>query len=350
MDTTSVQIQHPEEYRNKILFLPALGSTPETGFLFGAVVVPQFKFGSAGPETRSSSILFSGIYTLKNQILISILPDIILPEESWIFDGTYNVNYFPQNYWGIGPQTTTDDELLAIYSEIHIEQAVLRQVRPSLFFGPYIKWTKIFDTKFENPDGDRVPLPDIAGASGSTTAGAGLMIRFDQRASNMTPTDNHFLELSFLANPSWLGSTDPYASWKLDARKYLNLSGDGRSVLAFQTRMRFTSGTPSFSEMSMLGGDQINRGYYQGRFRDQNAAEVQAELRQNVFGRFGFTLFTATGEVWDRFADFSMANFKWTAGAGFRFNINKDDPTNIRVDVGFGKDTGGFYLQFGEAF
>jgi len=41
---------------------------------------------------------------------------------------------------------------------------------------------------------------------------------------------------------------------------------------------------------------------------------------------------------------------KWSAGAGFRFNINKDDPTNIRIDYGVGRGTSGFYIQFGEAF
>ncbi|MFO7846236.1 MAG: hypothetical protein ACQETF_11190 [Bacteroidota bacterium] len=42
---------------------------------------------------------------------------------------------------------------------------------------------------------------------------------------------------------------------------------------------------------------------------------------------------------------------KWSAGAGFRFNINKDDPTNIRADYGVGRGGGsGFYIQFGEAF
>jgi len=52
-------------YRNRVLFLPAIGASPETGFLLGGVVVPQFKVGHAGLETRSSSILISGIYTIK---------------------------------------------------------------------------------------------------------------------------------------------------------------------------------------------------------------------------------------------------------------------------------------------
>jgi len=117
------------EYHNKILFLPALGSTPETGFLFGAVVVPQFKLSGAGPEIRSSSLLVSGIYTTKNQILLSLLSDIILPEESWIINGNYFANYFPNSYWGIGPKTSDSDEITVLFTQISIEQTVLKKVR-----------------------------------------------------------------------------------------------------------------------------------------------------------------------------------------------------------------------------
>lgn len=145
-------------------------------------------------------------------------------------------------------------------------------------------------------------------------------------------------------------SSHPYTLYELDARKYLNLSNGGKSVLALQSLVQLNSGNPPFNNLADIGGDRINRGYYQGRFRSQNSAQVQAELRQLVIGRFGFTVFAATGEVWNRFENFTLDNFKWTAGAGLRFNLNKEDPTNIRIDYGIGKHTSGFYLQFGEAF
>ena len=337
-------------YQNNVLLLPAVGSSPETGFLFGGVVVPQFKVAGAGPETRSSSILISAIYTLKNQILTSILPDIILAQEAWVLNGNYFANYFPESYWGIGPFTDNDDEITALYTQVNLEQDALKQLRDGIFIGPHIRWSKLYNVDFKNEDGDEINRPDIPGAAGSTTIGVGITARWDRRNSNMTPVKNHFVELSVLTNPSFLGSSHPYTSYQLDARKYYPLQADAGSVLAFQSLIRLTSGSRSFNNLSLLGGDMINRGYYQGRYRDQNAAQVQAELRQQLLGRFGVTVFAATGEVWDRFENFSMDNFKWTSGIGLRFNINKADPTNLRVDFGIGKETTGFYLQFGEAF
>jgi hypothetical protein len=41
---------------------------------------------------------------------------------------------------------------------------------------------------------------------------------------------------------------------------------------------------------------------------------------------------------------------KFSAGAGLRLNVNKQETTHLRADFGIGKNTTGFYLSFGEAF
>lgn len=318
--------------------------------MFGALAVPQFKIGAADQETRSSSIMTSAIYTTKSQILVSVLPDIILAGESWVFKGNYFVNYFPESYWGVGPLTTDSDELTTLYTQIHLEQNALRKVRSGFFAGPYLRWSKLYNLKFENTEGERVAIPGDIDANKNIAAGIGWITRWDRRNSNMTPTNNHYLQFSVLRNPSWLGSSRSFTLYELDARKYVPLSSNDRSILALQGLFQLNSGDPPFNDLAMIGGDRINRGYYSGRYRDQNSAQLQAELRQHAVGRFGFTIFAGTGEVWNRFDAFSLQNYKWTAGTGLRFNINKEDPTNIRIDFGVSKESVGFYLQFGEAF
>lgn len=340
----------PADYQNKILFLPALGSTPETGFVFGAIVVPQFKLSGSGPDTRSSSLFFSGIYTTKNQILLSLLSDVILPDERWVFTGNYFGNYFPNSYWGIGANTDESDEINVLFTQVHVEQTALRKIRQGLFMGPIIRWSKIYNLSYEDTDGSELPVPDDAGAEGSVSSGVGWMSRWDLRDSNMTPKKNHYVQFSFLINSSVLGSTNTYTSFILDARKYIDLKQDGHSVLALQGLYSAVSGSPPFLDMSELGGDRIGRGYYAGRYRDLNAAQIQSELRQTVKGRLGFTVFGSLGEVWRRYQDVSLTSVKWSAGAGLRFNVNRDDPTNICIDYGIGRGSSGFYIQFGEAF
>ena len=158
-------------YRNKVLFLPALGSSPETGFMFGAVVVPQFKFDRKDAKTRSSSIMFSGIYTTKNQILLSILPDIILKEEAWVLNGNYFVNYFPESYWGVGPLTTNSEESRVLYTQTNLEQRILRKVGAGLFAGPYLRWSRLYNVRFEDIQGESISRPNVNGSEGGTSAG-----------------------------------------------------------------------------------------------------------------------------------------------------------------------------------
>jgi outer membrane protein assembly factor BamA len=167
----------------------------------------------------------------------------------------------------------------------------------------------------------------------------------------MTPTQNFFVEIMVNGYAEMLGGETQYGDLEIDTRKYWDVgSKEGRSVIATQFFVQSRWGDPPFWDLATLGGDIIMRGYYMGRYRDWNSAQVQTEWRQRLLGRWGMTLFVSTGEVWQRWNDISLERNKWTVGGGLRFNFNKQDPTNIRLDIGAGPDTFGFYLQFGEAF
>lgn len=55
--------------------------------------------------------------------------------------------------------------------------------------------------------------------------------------------------------------------------------------------------TAPFNALSLLGGSRRLRGYYEGRYRDQNSALVQAELRVDVFKRLGAVVFGGVGAL-----------------------------------------------------
>lgn len=345
------QFAEPDSvYRNKYLVLPAISVSPETSLMLGGVLIRQFKPRNAGRDTRSSNMLISAIYTLKNQILCSFVPEVILPEENWILTGNHFVVYFPEKFWGIGPDTKNSDELSVLYTQINIEQSFLKKIKKDMYWGPQFRWSRLSGVRFEDPDGNRVDAPDLNGAQGSTSAGLGFIARWDKRNSILNPTKDFYIDLSVLFNPGFLGTSYAYSSIQLDARKYFDFHQNGKTILAFQAISRMTSGSPSFRDLSLVGGDVMMRGFYEGRFRDNNAAQVQAELRQHLVGRFGFTLFSAAGNVWKKFNNASLNKTKWASGVGLRFDLNPRDTNNLRLDFGIGPHTSGFYLMFGEAF
>jgi outer membrane translocation and assembly module TamA len=102
--------------------------------------------------------------------------------------------------------------------------------------------------------------------------------------------------------------------------------------------------------MSLLGGDAIMRGYYNGRYRDNQQMSIQGEYRRQLLPWLGVTAFSAFGDVASDFNSFDLGDFKWAAGGGLRFMVNRSDRINIRIDYGIGENTSGFYFAFAEAF
>ncbi len=340
----------PEPYQNRWFAFPFAGYTPETSLMVGGVALRQFKPARADDETRASQILMSAIYTLNKQFLLGFYPNIILPEERWIFDGSHFYSFFPDRYWGIGPATRSAEELDVEFRVFQFEQVFLKKISADLHAGPILRWSRLSHLKLSDIDGNPVPEEQMDLEENSTLSGIGLSVRMDARNSITWPTRHHYVDISAIYYSEFLGATHPYASWKLDARAYFDLLGDGSSVLAFHLRTRLTEGQLPFQEFSMLGGQEIMRGYHEGRFRDANAMQIQAELRGRLYRRLGFAVFAASGEVWNRFEDFSLDNPKYAAGAGLRFDMNPKDTSNLRIDYGIGRHGSGLYLTIGEAF
>ncbi|MEK6481027.1 BamA/TamA family outer membrane protein [Catalinimonas sp. 4WD22] len=339
-----------EKYHSKTVVLPFASYTPETRLMFGGLLMYQFKPRAAGIETRASQILSSGIYTLNHQLIFEFLPNVILPQEQWLLDGTYQYAFFPNNYWGIGAYTLDDDKVNVEYRRINFQQTVLRKIASKFYAGPILRWSRLSAVEFTDQNDDQIPTDMIKGGNGSSLSGIGFTIRWDKRNSITYPTENHYLDLSTLFYPEILGTTHPHLSWQLDGRKYMDLKNDKNSVLAFHFRLRMTTGELPFQEYSLLGGREILRGYFEGRFRDANAAQVQAEFRQHLYKRFGLAVFIGAGEVWNKFEHFNLDNPKYAGGMGLRFNLNPEDRSNIRIDYGIGKHDRGLYITIGEAF
>ena len=102
--------------------------------------------------------------------------------------------------------------------------------------------------------------------------------------------------------------------------------------------------------MPQLGGEELLRGYYGGRYRERNLLAVQAEYRAHVWWRFGAVGFVSAGRVSHDLSDMDFSGFKPAVGLGLRFLLAPDEGLNLRADFGFGKESSGFYLGLGEVF
>ena len=137
----------------------------------------------------------------------------------------------------------------------------------------------------------------------------------------------------------------------LDVRKYFNIKRPGRT-LALQLKNRISSGNVPYGEMSQLGTPLDLRGYTWGRFRDKSMIFFIGEYRHTFrkandeLSPSGFAVWAATGSIAPEGLEYKdwLPNF----GIGYRHEIQPR--MNLRIDIGFGSETMGVYLNFNEVF
>ena len=120
-------------------------------------------------------------------------------------------------------------------------------------------------------------------------------------------------------------------------------------VLAFDLYGQLNGDDVPWTLREELGaGTSRMRGYYAGRYIDNNQLSAQMELRQHIYGRVGCVAWAGGGTVFPKLSQLRMKDMLPNYGLGLRVEFKHN--VNIRIDYGFGKDTGGFVFQFAEAF
>lgn len=177
--------------------------------------------------------------------------------------------------------------------------------------------------------------------------GLGVSLKYDSRNFIPNPKQGVYLMFRQSIFPEILGNTKKtlYRT-SFIADTYQKIWNGG--ILAFDFFGQFNSTNSPWSLKEEFGGNQRMRGYYSGRYIDNNIISGQVELRQHVIQRFGFTTWIGGGTVFPSIKEFSAKNILPNYGIGLRFEVKSN--VNARIDYGLGKGTGGFVFNISEAF
>jgi outer membrane protein assembly factor BamA len=334
-----------KENKVKIIPLPAIFYTPETRFGFGALTSFVFNFGDKA-TTRNSNFQVLAAYTLNKQIILQSKHNIFAKDESMAYNGELSYYDFPILYYGVGNNTLKEFEENLAYQVVIFRERVLKKVKENLFIGIQYRFTNLYDIEFQPKflinETERIETQK------GKNSGAGFSIVYDNRDNVLNARTGMFLEFSNFFHSKSLGGDFDFNRYTVDLRKYWTLTEN--DVIATQYFGEFNTSNTPFREMSLLGGETIMRGYYNGRYRDNQQMALQGEYRRQILPWLGLTAFSAFGDVAPSIDQFDLQDFKWTAGGGLRFMVNKSDRINIRIDYGVGQNTSGFYFAFAEAF
>ena len=321
--------------------------TPETELAFGLGGISTFYTGGDG-DLNPSKVVLSGYYTTTEQYKITLNPEFYFSRNRYFAGMNLSFGHYVDKFYGVGgdtPDLGTERYVADRYGvEFQIETPPLFFVSDRSGFVYDFQYSDIVDTE-ENP---YLQDDTVTGSEGGTVSGVGAMWIWDRRNHSFWPTHGDYHELQMVIYTAELGSDFTYWTFSLNDRRYISLAKD--KVLAIQGYVDLVIGDAPFDRLPALGGENMMRGYFEGRYRDDAYLMGQVEYRHFLGGRWGYVVFAAVGDVADDLTKFHGPSFKIAGGAGIRFLFNKEETVNVRVDFGVGKDTNGVYFGLEEAF
>ncbi|WP_170932399.1 BamA/TamA family outer membrane protein [Belliella buryatensis] len=330
-----------------ISVLPLVYYTPETSWSFGAGAVGNFKLGNPALETYESQLVVGTAYTLLDQFLAYSSWRVFTEENKNLFAGEIGWYRYVFFFYGLGNQVQESDREQYDAALPRLRFDYLRKVRAHFYLGLRYHFDEFNITTVE--ENGLLANGNFLGSEGGRISGFGPMAYYDSRDSQLYPTRGIFGEASFQTFNRALGSDFHYSRWLMDFRSVHAINS--KSVFVWNAYSEVLVGETPFFALPLVGGNRLLRGLFEGKFRDQNLALLQAEYRYKFLSRWGAVVFSGVGNVFSKENSFQFNQSKLTYGIGGRFQLSKREKLNLRLDLAHapGEDFR-IYLTFGEAF
>lgn len=336
-------------YPAKAIFTPVVSYAPETNLSLGVGIKGLFKMKGSGDETRTSNIPLTVQYTLENKYFFFSGFEIFSPQEKYMLTGNVRIQSFPSLYFGIGEDTPKSNEEEFAYTQILLQPILLKNLfKKYLFFGGGIRYNRI--SRIEFLEDGLLANTDVPGTFGSTSTGLELAMIYDSRDNLLNAYEGMFMSLTHGFYDKWLGGDQKFQLTKLDLRYYMQPLGKPSSILGFHLISEFSTGDVPFLELGRLGGHEIMRGYFEGRYTDRHIIATQVEWRQKLNHRWGVVGFVGVGNVANSLDGFSNGTIRTSFGLGVRFLVDEEENLNLRLDYGIGNEKSNYYFKIAESF
>lgn len=331
--------------RPRLRGYPYVFYSPETRLAFGGAFIVTFR---TAPDSaiHPSSLALNAYYSVNRQYNISLAPEFFLNGNRQWYTATLEFGRFVDKFWGMG-QDAPSTELIEFTKKIarillRAQTAVFDRAKAGLIL-------EADQTTIDDREASvRLESGGFTAPGGARSTGIGAGLTWDTRDRVYYPGHGGLYQVETTFFLEFLGSEHPFTRTTIDFRRYVTIGGP--HIVAFQFYGAVVSGTPPFFKLPALGGENLMRGYYQGRYRDLLFVTAQAEYRVTLYRRLGMVVFAGAGDVGSALSSFTLRTLKPSVGLGLRFALEPEDRLNVRVDWGFGRDTDGLYFSLREAF
>lgn len=350
--TISPEEQFPENIATKPFntfdfnVFPILFYTPETGAGAGAGTWLITRENFRGMRGKPTNLWVSGVYTQQDQTILHVIPEVYFGHDAYRLNLWLRYEQYPSKFFGIGNDSLVGAAELYTPRTRRASLTFSRRLVEDFSLGLLSEYDDTEMLKVE--PGGPLALGTVPGSNGALLMGLGLLARWDSREQQFHPNGGALYELSLLRYDAALGSEFSFSRGSLDLRHYGSLAAG--HILAGRFLYLSVQGDAPFYKLPRLGGKQLLRGYFEGRYRDKLLLALQTEYRV-VFGhRFGGVAFASYGDVAARPSDFTTREFKMAGGVGIRYALSEAERINFRFDIALTPESNGAYFSAGEAF
>ncbi len=331
---------------SEVEFLPILSYDTDAGFGYGVKV---FAVGELGSDESFDLTLFHSTKGERWYRFVVSLPDferrqgtvypvacdLVVDYDKWI----------AASFFGVGNDSKFEDREYYTKEPIEVSLTVSRGFTPHQVVQAGVRYKATRNFNFEDSSTLKI-LPPPLNASRAAALSFFMLARYDTRNSYINPSDGLVLQ----------GEVEGAPAWSLNDVSFVRVAGWLQYYrLLFQSLVvagRLGIGGISGGDLPVqfllpVGGGWTVRGSPQDRLLDRVTAVANAEIRFPIVWRLGGVLGGDAGQVWDRVAHCSFDSWKVNAVVGLRFAM---DTFIVRLDVGIGTETTGWFLNFGHVF
>jgi hypothetical protein len=326
--------------KTKWQVLPTFFYTPQTHAGMGGVFLQYFEPADSNTKPSSSQWYLSG--TLNKQFRFESDFNVFFNENSYYLRGKHELAVFPEFFFGVGNNTDPSDACLINYRIFDFSAQGYRMLSKDVYMGLALHHQSLNDIMKVDVKSPAFTYSDYQ------STGVGLEFLWDKRDYILNPHEGHFIEFGAAKYLGTNGNPGDFIQTFLDVRVYKTFAG--KWVTNWNWYQEHNWGNVPFRMMPVLGGPHFLRGFYKGRFRDNNLHVFQAECRRNLFWRIGMAAFAGIGQAFMKNEDFRINRYHYSYGGGLRIRLDEESKATIRIDYGRTQDSQGMYIVYAEAF
>ena len=324
---------------------PLMNLDPSSGLAGGIMPIISIAPKAKSKFYRPSSLVSYCSYS--TQKWLNIKSDLVLFTQKGLTINAY-VQYIgaPDKYYGIANDTINTNPVLFNIRDLEIKGDIAK----SIFTNTYVGLVFDISHTYTESLGITSEGLDVPAQKNQLLTGVGPYLAFDNRNNINYPSKGEFITAGFLFYAPHAENAYSFYTFSFDAKDYTTIYKD--FILATQLFTGYSNGDIPFYNLFQLGGKSRMRGISNKyMYIDSHIYYTQAELRKHIWGRFGMVAFAGIGNTFSSYSNLDFPNTKYVYGCGIRFQTNKRDNLNLRLDYGRGKfGDSGIYMTMREAF